>query len=59
MPTNLAERHSVIRGKLYKFLNLGLCMAGMIFVIIGVFKSTLLLYIGCAVSWILFSAYLL
>lgn len=50
MPGNEIERNPLIRGRLYKFLNLGLCFVGVIFVIIGVFKSTLLLYIGCAVS---------
>jgi len=48
MPGSSIERNPLIRGRLYKFLNLGLSLAGVIFVVIGVFKSTLLLYIGCA-----------
>eukprot|EP00795_Rhopilema_esculentum_P008311 gene8311-14274_t len=48
MPGELSGTQRLIRGKLSKFLNLGLCVTGIIFIIIGVFKSTLLLYIGCA-----------
>eukprot|EP00794_Sanderia_malayensis_P011895 gene11895-13128_t len=43
-----AERPAHLRNKLSKYVNLGLCIIGIVFVITGVFKSTLLLYIGCA-----------
>ncbi len=44
------EEASFWRNKLSKFVNLGICVAGIIFIITGVLKSTLLLYVGCAVS---------
>lgn len=49
MPENTTERVSHLRGQLSKFINLGLCVSGIVFIIIGVFRSTLLLYVGCAV----------
>eukprot|EP00112_Aurelia_sp_Birch-Aquarium-sp1_P008551 Seg1945.8 transcript_id=Seg1945.8/GoldUCD/mRNA.D3Y31 product="E3 ubiquitin-protein ligase RNF165" protein_id=Seg1945.8/GoldUCD/D3Y31 len=48
MPENTTERVSHLRGQLSKFINLGLCVSGIVFIIIGVFRSTLLLYVGCA-----------
>ena len=42
--------HPLLKGRITVYVNAGLCIVGAVFIVVGVVRSTLLLYVGCAVS---------